>query len=223
MNYYAKKFFGQQQSSGIPRNGLVAEWLFNGNGNDTSGNGYNPISNNAILTTDRKGVLNAAYQFNGAQQINYGDILNIGIGNLSISLWIKTTNVSTLMGIAGKNTTDPILGKYGIYMSSVTPNRARFNITASGGDNPFPTSNVVNTNNWSHLTIVLKNGDFVKWYLNGVNETNILIPFGNYTNTLPFLVGTYSINSNYFIGSIDDIRVYNRVLLDSEIISLYNE
>ena len=32
---------------GIPRDGLIAEYLFNNNLNDTSGNGYNLIKTNA--------------------------------------------------------------------------------------------------------------------------------------------------------------------------------
>lgn len=42
-------------------NGLVAYYPFNGNANDTSGNGHNGTANGATLTTDRFGMTNAAY------------------------------------------------------------------------------------------------------------------------------------------------------------------
>lgn len=46
-------------------NGLVAYFPFNGNANDTSGNGNNGIVSNAILSTDRNGISSSAYEFNG--------------------------------------------------------------------------------------------------------------------------------------------------------------
>ena len=42
-------------------NGLVAYYPFNGNANDASGNGNNPIFNNAMLTSDYYGNPNSAY------------------------------------------------------------------------------------------------------------------------------------------------------------------
>jgi hypothetical protein len=49
----------------VPTNGLVGWWPFNGNANDESGNGNNGTVNGATLTTDRFGVANKAYSFDG--------------------------------------------------------------------------------------------------------------------------------------------------------------
>jgi hypothetical protein len=49
----------------VPTNGLVGFWPFNGNANDESGNGNNGTVNGATLTTDRFGVANRAYSFDG--------------------------------------------------------------------------------------------------------------------------------------------------------------
>src|ERR1017187_5394463 len=46
-------------------NGLVAYYPFNGNANDASGNGNNGTVYGATLTTDRFGISNSAYCFNG--------------------------------------------------------------------------------------------------------------------------------------------------------------
>lgn len=45
--------------------GLVAHYPFNGNANDESGKGNHGTVYNATLTTDRYGVVNGAYSFNG--------------------------------------------------------------------------------------------------------------------------------------------------------------
>ncbi|MBF0232848.1 MAG: hypothetical protein HQK65_07400 [Desulfamplus sp.] len=57
-------FCGMVQA-GVPRDGLVAEYLFGGNANDSSGNGNHGAVNGATLTTDRFGNSNSAYNFDG--------------------------------------------------------------------------------------------------------------------------------------------------------------
>ena len=49
----------------VPTNGLVGWWPFNGNANDESANNNNGIINGPVLTTDRDGNANSAYDFNG--------------------------------------------------------------------------------------------------------------------------------------------------------------
>jgi hypothetical protein len=44
----------------------------------------------------------------------------------------------------------------------------------------------------------------------------------NPNNSTTFIIGS-SYNTAYFIGTIDDIRVYNRTLTDAEIGLLYHE
>src|SRR5215469_6940919 len=73
--------------------GLMAYYPFNGNANDASGNGNNPIFNNATLTADVYGNPNSAYHFNGVD--NYMEIPNsasLNMGNtISICAWVKPT------------------------------------------------------------------------------------------------------------------------------------
>lgn len=49
----------------VPINGLVGWWPFTGNGNDLSGNGNHGAVYGSALTTDRFGVANNAYSFDG--------------------------------------------------------------------------------------------------------------------------------------------------------------
>lgn len=71
--------------------GLMAYYPFNGNANDESGNGNNPVFNNATLAVDYYGNSNSAYYFNGID--NYIEIPNsstLNTGNqISICAWIK--------------------------------------------------------------------------------------------------------------------------------------
>lgn len=83
----------------FPTKGLVAWYPFNSNANDESGNGNNGIVAGATLTTDRFGIANKAYAFNGTN--NYvtcpsgsTSTLNV-IGDISFSYWLKTTQTSS--------------------------------------------------------------------------------------------------------------------------------
>jgi hypothetical protein len=54
-----------QVSPSTAQSCLIADYPFNGNALDASGNGYNGTVNGATLTTDRFGNPNAAYEFDG--------------------------------------------------------------------------------------------------------------------------------------------------------------
>jgi len=49
----------------ITRDGLVAEYLFNGNADDTSGNGFHGVVQGATPAADRLGNPNSACAFDG--------------------------------------------------------------------------------------------------------------------------------------------------------------
>jgi len=55
----------------IPTNGLVAYYLFNSNANDGTVNANNGTVYGATLTTNRFGVANSAYKFNGTNHLYY--------------------------------------------------------------------------------------------------------------------------------------------------------
>lgn len=73
--------------------GLMAYYPFNGNANDASGNGNNPVFNNTTLTTDYYGNANNACQFNGIDTyIRIPNSSTLSMGNtISVCAWIKPT------------------------------------------------------------------------------------------------------------------------------------
>jgi len=62
-------------------NGLVAYYPLNGNANDESGNGNNGTVHGPVLTTDRFGKANSAYEFDGNGYIEAYDNDSIDITN----------------------------------------------------------------------------------------------------------------------------------------------
>jgi hypothetical protein len=57
-----------QIPSYVPVSGLQCYYPFNGNGNDASVLNNHLTNNGAVLTTDRFGTTDAAYNFNGSSQ-----------------------------------------------------------------------------------------------------------------------------------------------------------
>jgi hypothetical protein len=82
------------QAQSFLTNGLVAYYPFNGNANDASGNGNNGIVQGATPTTNRFGVPNSAYAFDGVQsRIQIPETLFSGTNSaVTISLWVTTDN-----------------------------------------------------------------------------------------------------------------------------------
>ena len=66
---------------------IVADYPFNGNANDESGNGNNANVYGADLTLDRFGNTNSAYVFDGT---NYIEAANLYSQSFTINLWVKT-------------------------------------------------------------------------------------------------------------------------------------
>ncbi len=210
----------------VPTNGLVGYWPFNGNANDESGNGNNGTVNGATLTTDRFGVANKAYSFNGGNQkiqTNYAGIL--GQNARSISLWyLSNTNEGGLM-----------------YYGLTSPG-SRMNIylypTNSGGHSPtIDNSNSQVAHNpitpigtWNNLIITYQpsfgtSTSSFKFYINGVLSTSEYFNYNanqNFNTQLGDLVWFGSLVGQDLYGKLDDIGIWNRALTQQEITALYN-
>jgi len=78
-------------------------------------------------------------------------------------------------------------------------------------------------NTWYHL-VATYDGDNLKAYKDGVLITNNSAPSGNpdaENETLK--LGRHAVSSDYFGGTIDDVRIYNYALSEGKITALYNE
>ncbi|MFB0554364.1 MAG: LamG-like jellyroll fold domain-containing protein, partial [Phycisphaerae bacterium] len=67
-------------------------------------------------------------------------------------------------------------------------------------------------------------GENLKAYKDGVLITNNPAPSGtSVTESATLKFGKHSTASDYFGGTIDDVRIYNYALSEGEITALYNE
>ncbi len=226
--------------------GLIINLPFNGNANDVSGNNNNGTVSGATLTTDRKGNANSAYQFGG-----YYNQASVTVPNstsltlstsFSISVWLK---VNSLIGTGGGGITNPADGNstpsfLGVFAKGDPmkgailfdikgyQNLSSVSFGQTNGSGIGSASSTIGS--WMHYVFVYANSR-VKVYKNGslVWNVNSSINFNlSLSNTGSLKIGntgssisTYPSLTYPFNGTIDDFRIYNRALDESEIQKLY--
>jgi len=220
----------------VPTNGLVGWWPFNGNANDESGNGNNGTVNGATLTTDRNGIANKAYSFDGLDDyinILYSNILHGQKG--SINTWIQTNgNFTSQKSIFSQSSGRPqLVAESQGANGNQSSNSAAIQWKSTNGLFPCAqTTSSVDNSEWIMIT-ALYSVDSFKIFVNGnfeaISITNLI---QDNCSLNDFQIGgIYNLNSNcgqstgfsqMFNGKIDDIAFYNRALTACEIKNLYN-
>jgi hypothetical protein len=223
-----------QVPSYVPSNGLVGYWPFNGNANDESGNGNNGTVNGATLTTDRFGVANKAYNFDGNDWIALNLLPAINNSNeLAVSVWVKSTGTNTntncSVGCAQTYFSRGYDGANGFMVYSSQDAAPEFISTVNGA---FAGGvSVIDANSttiphiqWNHL-IMNYDGSTVKFYVNGVlvGTTNYINNVGNDDGVTNAAFGRQFVPNYpyYTVGRIDDGAIWNRALTQQEITALY--
>jgi len=174
---------------------------------DSSGNGNNgTLVNGPVWTT---GKIGGALSFDGVD--DYVKVLNISLpGAMTIAFWVNTpsSGAGTWRAIIGADSNDKA-----IFVS----NAEKLMVV----DNPTVVVTSVTSvpaGQWVH-GVYTWDGTNSNIYFNGVlDATSITAPFTNIAT-----IGTdQSFHTDEtFKGQIDDIRIYNRVLNQSEIQALY--
>lgn len=205
------------------QNGVIANYPFNGNAYDVSGNGYHGAVHNAMLTTDRFGNMNSAYKFDGEDDyilITGTPAFDISKSGYSLVMWVyidknQTNTYPRLIGYGGYGDNGWEL-EYDNNNSVLTVN---FNTHSSGQFCHRYAK--VNCNEWFQYSFVYTK-DTVKVYLNGkyINHKSCRDYYP--VSGFDLLIGTASddLDEECFSGKIDDVRIYNRALSAMEVASL---
>ncbi len=195
--------------------GLVGYWKMDETAGTTaydfSGSGNNGTLAGAVLPAPVSGQISGALSFNGtSSKINLG---SVAVGaNATITAWVKTTAGGEVPVFSNRTTGTLYFGmtsgKFFIYDNAATPSPS------------MVSNNAVNTNTWHHIAWV-SNGATSTMYIDGVldkSQAQTRVGSTGVSN-----IGWDASNiTEYFPGSIDDVRVYNRALSASEVKSIYN-
>ena len=202
-----------QVPSNVPTNGLVGYWPFNGNANDESGNGNNGTVNGATLTTDRNGVANKAYSFDGISNVISTN--RVSLNTFSFSGWYNLNEIQTYSPII-----DAYNATWEVLINSSKPNFVKW-IASPGTYNENICTNISNNvNQWYHIVSIYSSNK-VDIYINGFyvqSFTNIILSTSNGSYNFG---ASISGSTQYLNGKLDDFGIWNRALNQQEITALY--
>lgn len=212
----------------VPTNGLVGYWPFNGNANDLSGSGNNGTVNGATLATDRFGIANKAYNFNGSSTI---DITSLNLNSdYSISFWVNnlSPNAFDIQYPIGLGCTSlspggtPGFGFIGSNVNTIctqSPLNKMFLFDGSSACGTNIWLNTWQTQVWYNV-VINKSGTLYTIFVNGTQSASNNL--ADFAITSLILGKRCNLNAS-FIGKLDDIGIWNRVLTQQEISALYTE
>ncbi|WP_378175205.1 LamG-like jellyroll fold domain-containing protein [Aquimarina sp. SS2-1] len=214
--------------------GLVAYFPFDGNALDQTANSNHGSVIGAVPTTDRLGMANSAYSFNGSNSYIQVGTNGIDVTQGTISAWIKPTRPGTDQNHWMLFDTYPT--------SSYTAQRIVLWKGGTGGSNG--TSLICGINSWNDITFNISHwdenvwhhvvmrwrakndgSDFISLFVDGIKvaEKNNLSKIMNTILATANIGKHYVADGAFFAGDLDDYRVYNRTLSDSEVATLYSE
>lgn len=223
--------------------GLVAYYKFsNGSLNDFSGNGHNgTIVGTVTPTTNKDGNANCAMGFPGSQTVApYYSYIKVPASpafdfdstqQFSIVLWYKYGTINfranDSIGILFSNGDENYcgaIGSYSLQSSFGHPEFSLNNLRVIPDYTSYPQYyNNSFINIWKNMIVTFDGSNSNvnqkrKIYIDGVLVTSLSNPFSELLNCGPDVTPTGDILiGKFFNGSIDDIKVYNRLLNASEI------
>lgn len=215
----------QAVAQSIP--GLVAYWNFDDTtALDRSGNGNNGnIMGNPTFVLGPCGL---AIQFNGVDdhiRIPKSPKLT-GLTQMTLSYWIKYYHIGSDVGNTIGNGSDDRPSTPGFYTYS-WPTRIEHILglqpNGRGVTIPYNATIPLNQQEFSFIVFVVTN-DTLKAYRNGCLIEAISRDNWNLARDWDWLIGWSGDNSGdskFLEGIMDEIRIYDRPLTDSEILSLY--
>jgi hypothetical protein len=184
--------------------------------NDSSGNGNNGTINDAAWATGKN---SGALSFNGTNSyVSLSKILP-SLSEFTASAWVNVNNLTAIRGIFSSG------GRNGNgFRFRININGSVWMLMAGGGtfDTLFTSAGVIQTGVFYHISVTGKSGQYMRIYVNGV-----LVREKTTTQTVgaPTAVGyigtSWNTSSELMNGTIDDVRIYDRVLSSQEVLDTY--
>jgi len=228
-------------ASSVPRKGLVAEYLFSGNANDSSGNKAHGTVHGATLAEDRFGNKDQAYSFNGEDQwIEAVDsVLTNSLDAMTISVWIKPAAFGEgdmvlvskqPSGYCSSNPSPTTSNHAGLFDLEIGKKTFFFASQVNSGSS---TEGIIEPcpdllgGKWHHVVIVADNATkTLNLHVDGkkVSSNPIKQQFFRQATKEPLRIGFRKDSDgikNYYKGVMDDILIYDRSLKEDEIRKVY--
>lgn len=209
------------------RNGLVAEYLFDGNAEDSSGYGHHGRLEGPVATTNRFDEPNRALAFSGK-----GDFVVLEHPTLlspeafSISIWARYDESATMNWWNNAVISQDDNGRRPdhagrVFQLSTMGYNVRIHLMKQAPD--VTANHPVQRGVWYHLAASYDGTQFTL-YMNGEVQSTQEHTFRPHAEEPIFIGKKNSAEPRfYFHGALDDLRIYNRAVSPEEVMALYTE
>ena len=199
-----------------PPPGLVGAWSFNaGTGTtatDSSGFGNTGTLNGATWT--QSGQLGSALLFDGVNdRVDIPDSASLGLTTgMTLEAWVRPTTTTGWRSVLVKER--PGGRVYSLYSSDNAGRPSTYLRLKSDVGLVGPAALPANT--WSHVATTY-DGTTHRLYVNGSQVASVSRSGKIGTSPRPLRIGGNAVFGEWFNGTIDEVRVYNRALTAAEI------
>lgn len=199
--------------TGIPTNGLIAYYAFDNNLNDDSGNENTATNNGLSFTQDRAGNENSALLIDA--KTDYSTISDISNSTISISMWYyHTDNVFYLNDYVLLSSDNAMYQQH--LVVDKQSRRIGFN-----NDGLVLSDFQLSLNTWYHI-VLIKKDTYSKLYIDNNLVQESYENFNNASYPLS-VIGNGRVKYDSAMGRIDDLRIYDYILPETEISNLFHE
>lgn len=217
ISYYATNSQMQPQAgSCVTADGLAGWWPFNGDAQDVSGSGNHAVVNGQTISTGQNGRPSGAYVFNGVSAMTAGmNNIPIGSSDRTVTAWVNLSSYAASPGWSMVSS----WGAQSTSAASALSIRYTGAVAFNGQSNDAISGMIMPLNGW-HLVGYTVSGTQVKIIYDDTIASYALANSLSTNASAQSYIGSY-IGNNRWTGSIDDLRIYNRVLSNAELQAIY--
>jgi hypothetical protein len=189
---------------------------------DTTSSGSSVCPNTSTQTVEVAvaGIANNySFLFDGNNKINSGTANAYNI--VTLSAWVKPNSPPNYAGIFGTRNLSGVVLPYHL---GIVSNTFRFIVTDSTGLKEITANTSFSNNVWYHV-VGVADGSTTKLYIDGVLQTAT----GSYNGTIStpdddLMIGSQtSIDTSFeWVGSIDEVALWNTALTSTQVSEIYN-
>lgn len=200
---------------------MKAHYTFEGNALDTSGSGNDGTPTSVTYVTGKVG--SQAAQFNGTS--SYVAIPRSIQDDFTVTMWVRTTDTAGSAGAqwwSGKGLVDgEVAGGGADWGTSVVNGKFALGVGSATGDTTIASSVNINDGAWHHLAATRNNTTgAMAVYVDGVQAGSGTGPTGSRIWPPNLRIGSLQTANNFLNGTLDDVRLYDRILSSNEIAAL---
>jgi len=214
----------------IPASG-VARWTFD-NADTNSGTAIDSFDNNngtingattGVSGANQTHSTNEAYSFDGSDDsMTVSHNSNLSLKDFSLACWVNPDTIGLNDSLIGKR----VGGGDSNYIFRLKSNGEiglGYHDTGGSFNGDVLSTGTISTGVWSHIIVTHDDSTGqIDFYINGSASGTSSLSNSPKNGSAPLTIGAGGRGGNHFAGDMDDVRIYNKPLSDTEASNLYN-